>query len=324
MRPDELQCAISHRETTEASHVQRIVTRCQPDPMTYNVAALALGVALFTTAAPVESPCQARITTARVADGDSQIPVTAIGTRPPLLLLGVQAQPIAFRSQSEQRPKKGPWEFFLEFIDFSLKALSIMGVFGIIVGAVRLWFHDRAAARRRGDLRICPHCYAIVPKRTMSRCRHCRAELPPALHIETPPSRAAAARHQAARQESASRVQPEQSVRVAPIRGERSEVSVREEPLREVATRSEPARTERVRVEPIREARPKEPAREEPLGQEPEEGAPEERDQEEWEHIDDWEREEEVKRRKVFIYACVGAIVVGYLITAIIFLFLRF
>ncbi len=277
------------------------------------LATLALPAILLLTPAMAAGPRLTPVPVQGVPAGDTVIAATDSGTQLFVRPLGIDAQTIAFGTMPGQPVGKGAIKFLWEFIDLMLKVLGIIGVVAIVVAAVRLWLHDRAVARRRDDLRICPGCYKVVRRRSASRCPYCRAELTPLARVESPPPRAEPGRYPQVRVEPIRRAQRTPPVRVEPIREEQRRERAHEEPIREAPVHQEAAHKERVHEEPIRE---------EPIPE-----GPEEWEREEWEGVE-WEREEEereerVRRRKLFLYTFLAALTIGYLLAAILFLLLR-
>ncbi len=277
------------------------------------LATLALPAILLLTPATAAGPRLASVPVQGVPDGDTVIAITNSGTRLSVRPLGIEAQTIAFGTKPGQPVGKVAMKFLWEFIDLTLKVLGIVGVVAILLAAVRLWFHDRAVARRREDLRICPGCYKVVRRRSASRCPYCRAELTPVARVEAPPLRAEPGRYSPVREEPIRKAQRTPPVREEPIREGQLRERAHEEPIREAPVQQEAAHNERVRKEPIRE---------EPIPE-----GPEEWEREEWEGVE-WEREEEereerVRRRKVFLYTFLATLTVGYVLAAILFLLLR-
>jgi hypothetical protein len=135
-------------------------------------------------------------------------------------LLGVYAQATAYAADPGKPLKKGAREFFPEFLDLLLKAVISINFVVTILAAVKLWLDQRAAKRRRKDLRICPACYSLVRRRNATRCPFCRVELTPESRFATLSPRPEPDRYEPARQEPTRRTQPQQPVHKEPIREE--------------------------------------------------------------------------------------------------------
>ena len=167
-----------------------------------------------------------RILTATMEGVSSSNPVMARTDKDARLLplLGVYAQVNAYGADSGKPLKKGAREFFPEFLDLLLKAVISINFVVTILAAVKLWLDQRAAKRRRKDLRICPGCYGLVRRRNATRCPYCRVELTPESRFSALPPRPEPDRYEPARQEPIRGTQPQQPLHKEPIR---------EEPLRD-------------------------------------------------------------------------------------------
>jgi len=158
-----------------------------------------------------------------VSDGDPVMTRTATDARL-LPLLGVYAQANAYGADPGKPLKKGAREFFPEFLDLLLKVVISINFVMTVLTAVKLWLNQRAAKRRRKDLRLCPGCYNLVRRRNATRCPYCRVELAPESRFATSPPRPEPDRYEPARQEPIRRAPPQQPLHKEPIR---------EEPLRD-------------------------------------------------------------------------------------------
>ncbi len=215
------------------------------------------------------------------SNADTTITTQAAGI---LSLLGVHAQLRPHAADTEKLPKKGGKEFFQEFLDLALKLLVSINFVVTIIAAVRLWLDQRAAARPREDLRICPHCYELIQRHDASRCPYCRIALAPESRVVTLSPKAAAVRREPAREVAVHTTKP-----LPPVWKE----SVRTEPRREEPTVQESEQCEE---------------------EEPEYG------EEEASDSDDWERDEEARYRRQRVYAVSVAIVIGWIAAGLLLL----
>ncbi len=274
----------------------------------HRIAILACLVLLLLPSVALSAP---RILTSTVQGGsgsDTVMTLTAKDARL-LPLLGVHVQAIAYAANRGKPFKKGAWEFFLQFLDLALKVLVSICFVKTILDAVKLWLDQRAATRRRKELRICPSCYSLVRRRSATRCPYCRVELAPQSCITTSPPRPETDRYERAREE--------------PVRTTHSQQAVREEPIRE-GRRKTRGFEGPIREEPVRESAHKERVREEPIREDSLREGPQEQEGEEWEE-ENWElyelqREDQARRRKELIYAIVIANVVGWVAAGLLFL----
>lgn len=275
----------------------------------HRIAILGCLVLLLLPSVALSAP---RILTSAVQGGSGSDTVLTLPAKDARLLplLGVRAQAIASAADRGKPFKKGTWKFFLEFLDLALKVLVSICFVKTILDAVKLWLDQRAAMRRRKELRICPGCYNLVRRRNATRCPYCRVELAPESRIITSPPRPETDRYERAREEPIRRTHSQQPVRGEPIREDRRITRGFDGPIREEPVRQESAHKERVRVEPIRE---------DPLREGPQEQEGEEWEEEEWE-LYELEREDRARRRKELIYAIVIANVVGWVAAGLLFL----
>ncbi len=229
-------------------------------------------------------------------------------------LLGVYAQAVAYGADSSKPPKKGAREFFQEFLDLFLKVLVSIGFIANILAAVKLWLDERAARRRRKELRICPQCYNPVRRRNATRCPHCRGELAAVSPVAGTVPRPVVSRIGARSEEPLRRTQPQRPVRGQPVREESRETQQVEERIAEQPTCRESA--------PL-EPGPAKPVREEPLIAARQEAEGEEWEEEEEDWQDDLEQEAQARRRKELVYAFVLANLFGWLAAALLYFFGR-
>jgi len=293
---------------------QRHPRQCQGFPATvpdqgYRIAVLACLVLLLLPSVALSAP---RILTSTVQGGSSSGTILTLTAKDARLLPlpGVHAQAIAYAADRGKPFKKVTWEFFLEFLDLALKVLVSICFVKTILDAVKLWLDQRAAARQRKELRICPGCYNLVRRRNATRCPYCRVELAPESRITTSPPRPESDRYERAREEPVRRTHSQQPVREEPVREDRRKTRGFEGPIREEPVRQESPHKERVRVEPIHE---------DSLREGPQEQEGEEWEEEEWE-LYELEREDQARRRKELIYAIVIANIVGWVAAGLLLL----
>ena len=297
---------------------QRRPTQCQVLPARapgqgHGIAILACLVLLLLPSAALSAPRNLTATVERGGGSGSAMTLTATGA-PLLPRLGVYAQATAYAADSGKPDRKGAREFFQEFLDLFLKVLVSIGFIANILAAVKLWLDERAAKRRRKELRICPHCYNPIRRRKATRCPHCRIALAPEARIATAPPRPEPDRYGTAREEPLRGSQPQQPVRVEPVREDRRTMREVEAPMREGPVRREAAPKEGLPVGPTREV-PLLAGLEEREGEECEEDDWEDED---WE--DEWELESPARRRKEFVYAFVFANLFFWLAVALLYL----
>jgi hypothetical protein len=225
-----------------------------------------------------------------------------------LPLFGIHGQTLAYGADLGRSFKKGPTEFFQELLDLVLKLLALIGFVATILAGITLWLDQRAAARPREDLRICPSCYALVQRRSAKRCPRCHGALLAKTDAPAPPSRTPSPPDRVMRGDAIVGRQTQRAVSMETMDETREKAGVLDEPIREELPRPE--------------IRPRPHLREPPISEPTSEPAD---DDDEQDALEDeaWEREDRARRRKELIYAYVSAMILGYVAVALLLLFGR-